>query len=149
MTSIILHARGSNCQLKSITHLVFIFQLICFFLNLWSWKHVFHIVPFCPRRYVLKSFMCLEVSIRLRNWNKVKNNIYVMSILLLYQLEIPIFINKLMYQSSLLNSFSFVFFWIKLFSELKWKQNYHFSTINISNSQLETPLHIQSQPMSM
>jgi len=72
-------------------------------------EHVFQIVPFRPTRCVLKSFRCLEVSNRVRNWNKVKNNIYVWSKLQLCQLEIPIFINKLMCQSSLINPVSFVF----------------------------------------
>ena len=72
-------------------------------------KYVFHIVPFRPTRYVLTSFWCLEGSNRVRYWNKLKNNIYVRSKLQLCQFEIPIFINKLMCQSSLINSFSFMF----------------------------------------
>jgi hypothetical protein len=69
MTSIILHTRRPICNKKAVTHLVFAF--------LGSENHVFHIVPFRPTWYVLKSFRCLEVSNRIRNWNKVKNNIYV------------------------------------------------------------------------
>ena len=81
-----------------------------FFFAFWgAEKHVFHIVPFRPTRYILKSFRCLELSNRVRNWKKFKNNIYVRSKLQLCQLEIPIFINKLMCQSSLINSVSFVF----------------------------------------
>ena len=62
--------------------------------------HVFHIVSFRPTRYVLKRFRCLEFSNRVKKLNKFKNNIYVRSKLQLLQLQIPIFINKLMCQSS-------------------------------------------------
>jgi hypothetical protein len=87
---------------------------LCFswfsFFEFWgAAKHVFNIIPYRTARYVLQSFSCLEVSNRVRNWTKVKNNFYVSSKLLLCQFEIPIFINKLMCQSSLLISVSFVF----------------------------------------
>jgi len=85
------------------------FSWFSFFVFWGAEKHVFHIVPFRPNRYVLKSFRCLEGSNRVRNWNNVKNNIYVRSKLQLCQLEISIFIYKLMYQTSLINSVSFVF----------------------------------------
>jgi len=91
------------------THLVFKFQLIFFFAFWWAEKHVFHIVPFRPTRNVLKVLRCLEVCNRVRNWNNVKNNIYVRSKLQLCQLELPIYINKLLWHSSLRNSVSFVF----------------------------------------
>ena len=104
MTSIILHTRRPVNK-KSVTQLVFMFQLIYFFAFWGAEKHVFHIVPFCPSRYLLKGFSCLEVSNRVRNWNKVKNNIYVRSKLQLYQLELRIFINKLMWHSSLISQF--------------------------------------------
>ena len=68
-------------------------------------NYVFHIVPFRPTRYVLKSFRCMEVSNLVRNWNKIKNFIFVKSKLELCQLEMPIFIYKLMCQSSLINLF--------------------------------------------
>jgi len=71
-------------------------------------KHFFHIVPFRTASYVLKGFRCLEFCDRVRNWNKDENNIYVWSKLQLCQLEIPIFINKLMCQRSLINWVSFV-----------------------------------------
>ena len=51
----------------------------------------------------------LEVSNRVRNWNKVKNYIYVRSKLLLCQLEKPIFINKSMSKNSVINTVSFAF----------------------------------------
>ena len=77
MRSIVLHARRPNCQLKSLTHLVF---MICWFWFFAFWeeeKHVFNFVPFRPTRYVLKILRCLEVSNRVSNWNKVKNNVYL------------------------------------------------------------------------
>ena len=99
MTSILLHVRTPNSQKKSVTHLVFMFQLILFFRILRSWDHVFRIVPFRPKRYVLKSFRCLDVSNCVRNGNKVKNIIFVRSKLQLCKLEIRIFIKKLMCKS--------------------------------------------------
>ena len=72
-------------------------------------KHFFHIFPFRPTRYVLKSYRCLDVSNRVRKWNKFKKFIYVVSTIQLCQLEIPIFIYKLMCQCSLINSVSFLF----------------------------------------
>jgi len=54
------------------------FQLI-FFRILGAEKQVFHVVPFRPSMYVLKSLRCLDVSNRVRYWNKVKNYIYVRS----------------------------------------------------------------------
>jgi hypothetical protein len=71
-------------------------------------KNLFHIAPFSSTSYVLKGFRCLEFCDRVRNWNKDENNIYVWSKLQLCQLEIPIFINKLMCQRSLINWVSFV-----------------------------------------
>jgi hypothetical protein len=109
MTSIILHTRNLTVNKKSVTQLVFRFQLIFFFAFWGAEKHVFHIVPFRPTRYVINSIKCLEISSSLTNWNKVKNDIYVRSKFQLCLLEIPIFINKLMCQSSLIISFSFVF----------------------------------------
>ena len=95
--------------IKSLLRIWFLFQLNLFFRILRSWKALFHIVPFRSTSYVLKCFRCLEENNRVRNWNKVKNNIYLTSKLLLCQLEIPIFINKLMGQFSLINSVSFAF----------------------------------------
>ena len=85
------------------------FKLIFFFAYWGAEKHFFQIVPFRPTRYVLKGFRCLEVSNRVWKWNKIKNNIYVRSKLQICQFDIPIFINKLMCQRSLINSVSFVF----------------------------------------
>jgi len=86
---------------------------LCFSWFFWAFwraeKHVFHIVPFRPSRYVPKSFVCLEISNRVRNWNNVKNNIYMRSKLQLCRLDSPIFIYKLMCKCSLINSVSFVF----------------------------------------
>jgi hypothetical protein len=95
-----------KCLLRS--WLLF-FSWFSFFVFRGAEGHVFHIVPFRTTRCVLKSFRCLEFSNRVRNWNKFKNNIYVKSKLQLFQFELPIFINKLMCQSSLINAVSFVF----------------------------------------
>ena len=81
-----------------------------FFFVFWrDENHVFHIVPFRPTRCKLESFWCLELSNRVRNWNNVKNIIYVRSKLQICQLEIPIFIYKLMCQGSLIKPVSFMF----------------------------------------
>ena len=77
MTSIILHTRRSNCQKISVAHLVFMFQLTFIFRILRSWKARYHITPFRPTSYVLMRLKWLEVSNRVRNWNKVKNFIFV------------------------------------------------------------------------
>ena len=128
----------NKLSIKSLLRTWFLCFSRFYFFHIWgAEKHVFHIFPFCPTRYVLKIFRCLDVSNRVRNWNKVKNNIYVRWKIQLCQLEIPIFIKKFMCQCSLINSVSFVFYEFNWCSELKWKQNYHISTI-ISNSQLET-----------
>jgi hypothetical protein len=94
----------------SVTHLVLYFSWFSFFEFWGAEKHVFNNVSIRPTRYVQKSFRCLEVSNRVRKWNKVKNNIYLRSKFLLWRSEIPIYINKLIWRSSLLNSVSFVFY---------------------------------------
>jgi hypothetical protein len=67
MKCIILHTRRPNCQQKVCYAISFCFRW--FFFAFWgAEKHVFHIVPFRPTRYVLKIFRCLEVSNRVRNW---------------------------------------------------------------------------------
>ena len=108
MTSKILQLEYLTVNKMSVTHLVFMFKLI-FFAFCGAEKHVFHIFPFRTTSYILKSFRYLEVSNRGRNWNKIENNIFVRTELQLFQLDIPKFINKLMWQSSLINSVSFVF----------------------------------------
>ena len=137
MKSIILHTRRTFIK-KYVTHLVFRFQLIFFFAIWGDEKHVFHIVPFRPLRYALKSLKCLEVSNRIRNWDKVKNNIYVMSKLLLCQLEVPIFINKSMCHSSLINSIWIVFCELNRVANRNEGKSVISDTINFSNSQIET-----------
>jgi len=133
----------------SVTHLDFMFQLIFFFAFWGAKKHFFHIVPFRSKRYVLKSFRCLAVSNRVRNWNRVKNNIYVRSKLPLCQLEIPIIINKLMCQCSLKNSDSFVF--CEFNRVASWNVG---KSIILVRSSFRIPkykhwFHIQVQPKSM
>ena len=67
MTSIILHTRRPVNK-NSVTHLVFMIQLISFFRILRSWKACFsHRSTFCPTSYVLMRLRCLEVSNRVRN----------------------------------------------------------------------------------
>jgi len=58
ITSIILHTRRPNCQYKVCYALGF-YVSADFFAFCGAEKHVFHIVPFRPERYVLKSFRCL------------------------------------------------------------------------------------------
>ena len=108
MTSIILHIRRPNCQYKVCYALGFMLHLIFFFCISISWKELFYIVPFRPARYVLKILRCLEFNNRVRKWNNVQNNIYVRWKIQLCQLEIPIYINKLMWPCSLINTVSFV-----------------------------------------
>jgi len=59
-------------------------------------------------------------------------------------------IHKQINVSEFINKLSFIcVLWISSCTELKWRQNYHFSTIIISNSQIENWFRIQGQPMSM
>ena len=62
----------TKLSIKSLFLAWFLFQLIFDFAFWEAEKHVFNIVPFRPTGYVLKSFSSLEVSDRVRNWNKVK-----------------------------------------------------------------------------
>ena len=66
MTSLILHTRRPVNK-KSVTHLVFIFELTFFSAFREAEKHVFHITPFRPTSYVLMRLKWLEVSNRVRN----------------------------------------------------------------------------------
>jgi hypothetical protein len=117
-------------------HFVFMFQLILFFRNLRSWKARFSHRSILPTRYVLKIFRFLEFRNRVRNWNKIKNFLLVGSKIQLLELVISIFIYKLMCQITLINSVSFLFCEIIRVTSRKM-QNYYFSTIIISNSQIE------------
>ena len=112
------------------------FQLIFFFAFWGAEKHVFHIAPVRPTRYVLQSFRYLEVINRVKKWNNVKNFILVGSKFQLCHLEIPIFIHKI--EREYINNQNFIYV-LRIYScnELKWWQNYYFSTIIISNSQIE------------
>jgi hypothetical protein len=78
-------------------------------------------------------FRWLEVSNCIRNWNKVKNYNYFGSKLQLCQLNIPIFIYKLMCQISLIKSVSFVFCEFNRVGS--WNEDK--TTILISKSQIE------------
>ena len=74
MTSINLHTRRPNCQYNVLRTWFLCFNWLSFFAFWEAEKHVFHITPFCPTRYVLMRLKWLEVSNRVRNWNKVKNS---------------------------------------------------------------------------
>ena len=71
--------------------------------------HVFHIAPFPATRYVLTCFRCLKVSNRVSIWSKVNYLIFMKSIRQICQFEIPILINKLIFQCSLWITISYVF----------------------------------------
>jgi hypothetical protein len=118
---------------KSVTNFVFMFLLI-FFSFSGVEKHVCHIAPFRSTSYVLNSFRYVVVSNRLRNWNKVKNIIYAGSKFQLCQLDIPIFIYKLMCQSSLLNSVLFVF--CEFYRVARWNEG---KTIILVRSTFQIP----------
>ena len=78
----------------------------------------------------------LEVSNHVRIWNKVKNFIFVESKLELCQLEMLIFIHKLICQSSLINLFHFSSLNLIVYREEKRKK--YFSRMYIfSNPQIE------------
>ena len=72
MTSIILHTRRRNCSKNVYYALGFYVLADFFFAFCGAEKHVFHIATFSPTRYVLKGFRYLEVTKRVRDWNKVK-----------------------------------------------------------------------------
>jgi len=125
------------------------FQLIFFFAFSGAERHVFHIAPFRPPRNRLKSFRNLEVRNRIRNWNKVKNFIFVGSKLQLCQLEITIFIYKIICQSTLINSVSFLF--CEFIRVTTWNGG---KTIILVRLSFQIPkykywFHIEGQPMSM
>jgi len=133
----------------SFIHLVYMFKLLFFFRMLRAEKHFFHIAPFRPTRYVLKSFRYYEVRNRVRNWNNVKSIILVGSKLQLCRLEIPIFIYKIMCQSTLINTVSFLF--CEFIRVTSWN---YVKNIILIRSSFQIPKYnywfrIQGQPMSM
>jgi len=118
MTSIDIHTRRPNTQENVSSFLIFIFQLMFIFriFALDSYvsaddheKHVFHNAPFHSTSHVLKSFRYLDVSKRVSNWNKGKILIFIGSILQKCQLDVPVFIYKLMRQISLWITVSYGF----------------------------------------
>ena len=80
---------------------------ISIFRNLRSWKALFSHHSVLPNELCTNEIKVLEVSNSVRNWNKVKNFIFVELKLELCQLEMLICIYKLMCQSSLINLFHF------------------------------------------
>ena len=117
-------------------HLVFMFQLIFIFRILRSWKSRSSHRSISPYEVFTKDFQILGGQKSCKELKLSKNVIYVVSKPQLCQLEIPIFIYKIMCLSTLINVFIPVL-WIYSCNELKWWQNYYFSTIIISNSQIE------------
>ena len=104
--NVILHTRWPNCQQK-----VCLALFLCsgwFFFVFEELKSTFFTSLHFAHEVCTNHFRCLEGSNRVRMWNKIKKFIYVWSKLQLCQLEIPIFIYKLMWQGSLINSVSFV-----------------------------------------
>jgi hypothetical protein len=127
MTSISLHTGRPNCRYKVCYERGFYVSADFLFSNFEDLKsRFFTFASFRTTRYVLKGFGWLEFSKRVRNWNKVKNFIYVGSKLQLFQLELPIFIYKFMCQSSLINSVSFLF--CEFYRLAKWNEG---KTINL------------------
>ena len=103
MTCIILHTGRPNTQ-ENVTY------VLGFYVSHdVHQKHVFHIAPFRSTSHVLKCFRYLEVIKRVSNWNKDKILIFIQSILQKCQLEVPVFIYKLMRQISLSMSVSYGF----------------------------------------
>ena len=97
-----------SCQQKFYYALGFYISADYLFSHFLELKSTFFTsLHFAPPSNVLKRFRYLEVSNRVRNWNKVKNYIFQGSKLQLCQLEITIFIYKLMWQRSFINSVSF------------------------------------------
>ena len=77
----------NKLSIKSLLRTWFLCFSRFYFFHIWgAEKHVFHITPFCPTRYVLR-LKWFEVSNLVRNRNKVKNFIFVESKLELCQLE--------------------------------------------------------------
>ena len=107
MTSIIFHTGRPNRQQKVCHALGFYVSADFIFRILRSWKARFSHRSISPTSYVLMTLRCLEVSNRVSYWNKVKNFIFVESKFELWKLDIPIFISKLMCQSSLIYLFHF------------------------------------------
>ena len=107
MRSIIFHTRRLNTKVNFCYVHGFMFQLKCIFHILRSWKACL------SHRSISLHLLCtkggLEVSNRVSNWNKAKNLIFVVSIHKISQFKITVFIYKLIWQSSLWVSVSYVF----------------------------------------
>ena len=79
----------------------------------------------------------VKFNLILWNWNKVKNNMYVRSKSLLFNLQIPKFIKNLKCHSTLINSVSL--FFCEFNRVASWNIfKTIFSTVIISNSQIES-----------
>jgi len=99
---------GQHHSRKRKLHTWFLCFGWCSFFDFWGAdNHVFHILAIRSRSYELKSFVCLEVSNRVSNWNKSKTLLYASSILQICQLELPVIITKFMWWFE----FSRYFYW--------------------------------------
>ena len=137
MTSIILHNRRPNCQSKSVMHLVFMFQLIFFFRILRSWIARSSHRSISPHEVCTKEFQVLggQKSCKELKWSNKRHIREVeTSIMPIGNTIIHILSNV----SEHINKLSFIpVLWIYSCNEQIWWQNYYFSTIIISNSQIE------------
>ena len=91
MTSKILHTWRPNSIKRQLRNWFMCFSWCSYFAFWGAEKHVFHFASFRTTMYVLHCFRCLEISNRVTNRNKVKNLIFVGSILQISEWEIPIF----------------------------------------------------------
>ena len=78
MTRIIFLTLGPNTQENFSSVLDYYGSADVHFSHFWGdEKQLFHIAPFRSTIYVLKSFVCLEVSSLVSKWNKGKNLIFI------------------------------------------------------------------------
>ena len=103
MKGIIINTRRPTCKLKVSYALGFSVSADFFFAFWGAGMLVIHIVPFRTSRNALKNFRCLDISNRLRNWNKVKKPLREVKIAIMpigitnihKQINVSEFINKL------------------------------------------------------
>ena len=119
MTRINFLLDDTTLKKTSVTYLIFIFRLT-FIFEFWLGEmQLIHISPFQTRKFVLMLLGCLVVSNRVRNWNKGKNFIFVLSILQICQLEIPKYIYKFISLNSLWIPVSCGF---RVFNRVSWNK---------------------------
>ena len=108
ITSIYFHTQDLTLKKTSVRTWFFYFSLYSLFAFWGADKHVFHIAPFRSTSYEINIFWILGVSYHVSNWKNGKNLIFEEPIVQMYQFAIPISIYKLMLQSSLWISVSYV-----------------------------------------